>query len=431
MNKFLAFMRDSVSSYHAVQNMENMLIESGFLKLEENKSWRLEFNKKYYICRNNSAIIAFTTPSEKVYNGINMSASHSDSPSFKVKPKCLINDGNYVRLNTEVYGGPILSTWLDRPLSLAGRVVVKGNGRIKTRLVYIDKDLLVIPNVAPHLMPEVNNGLKYNAQINMLPVLGLNSESLDLNAILAKELMCSQSDILDFDLFLVNRQRIKTLGYNDNLVISPQLDDLASAYACLTGFLNAQNKTSFNLFVCFDNEEVGSRTRQGAGSCFLEDTISRMLENLGYNAEEKMIVAANSFLISADNAHATNPNVPGLCDPLNKTYLNQGVVIKYNANQSYTTDSLSASYILSVAKKLGLNIQTYTNRSDVRGGSTLGAILLGKYSIHSVDIGIPQFAMHSASEVCAISDVSDTIKLLEGFYNNSIIIENDNEIVIR
>lgn len=426
MNNFLNFMRDSVSCFHATKNIVEILVNSGFSQLEENKSWHLEANKGYFVVRNNSSVIAFTTPKSHSNYGINITASHSDSPTFKIKPNSLINDGKYLRLNTEVYGGPIFPTWLDKPLTVAGRVLVQNNNTIETKLLYVDKDILVIPNLAPHMKPEVSKGTTYNAQIDMLPFLGDASSNLSIETIISKELNIREDDILDFDLVLVNRQRARLLGYNNDLVISPQLDDLASAYTSLKAFVNSNNRNTFNVFTCFDNEEVGSRTRQGAGSRFLFDVLERALSSLNYKKEEINSIFANSFLISVDNAHAVNPNQPNVTDSLNKAYLNQGVVLKYNANQSYTTDGFSASYVQILAKEAKIKLQKFANRSDVRGGSTLGAISSSQVSIHSADIGLPQLAMHSSNEVCGVLDLDMMIRLLTTFYNHSIVIENDN-----
>lgn len=430
MNKFLNFMREAVSKYHAVNYYVNDLETNGFKRLSENKTWRLEFNKKYYVVRNDSSIIAFKTPKEKVFTGINITASHTDSPTFKIKPNHLLNDGSYLRLNTEVYGGPIISTWLDRPLSIAGKVILEDGGKLLSKLVYIDKDLLVIPNMAPHLKPEINNGYKYNLQLDMMPLFGQASDNYNLNVILAKELMVSQNDIKSFDLYLVNRIRARQFGYNDDLILSPQLDDLASSYASYIAFRNQDNK-AFNVFASFDNEEVGSMTRQGADSNFLEVVLKRAYQALGYKEEEYLISLANSIMLSIDNAHALNPNNKASYDELNRPILNKGVVIKYNANERYTTNSLTSAYLNKLAKEENINLQAYTNRSDIRGGSTLGAILLSHLSINSCDIGLPQLMMHSSTELCGLKDINDLVKLVTKFYSCATLIENDNALTSR
>lgn len=428
MLNFLNFMRESVSNFHAASLIEEILLKNDFHKLEENNYWKLEYAKKYFIKRNDSSILAFKLPSKKSVLGLNLTTSHLDSPTFKIKPYSLINDGNYLKLNVEAYGGPILSTWFDKPLSVAGRVIISEDNKLVSKLCYVDKDLLIIPSVPPHLMPSVQKGKEYNLQIDMLPLLGLNS-SFDLKTILAKELKIDPEKIVDFDLVLVNRQRARLGGYNDEFIFSPQLDDLSSAYTCLQGFLSSTND-SFNMYLAFDNEEVGSLTKQGAGSTFLKTTLDRISEKLNYTVEERNILLANSFMLSSDNAHAVNPNHPELFDKDNRPYLGQGVVLKYNANQKYTTDSLSASYVLSLAKEAKICIQRYANRSDIRGGSTLGAILLSQVALHSADIGLPQLAMHSSLEVCATKDLGDMINLVKTFYDHNLKISDDKEVVI-
>ena len=417
MNNFLNFMRESVSNYHACLNIENILKANNYIKLEENNYWKLEYNKKYYLKRNDTALIAFTTPKAKTLRGSNIIASHLDSPTFKIKPNNLINDGHYIRLNTEVYGGPILASWFDKPLSIAGKVLIKDNNKMITKYLYIDRDLLIIPNIPPHLDNRVSKGMEYNLRIDLLPILGL-SDSLSLSEIISKELNVDYNDILDFDLMLVNRQRARIGGYNNEFIFSPQLDDLASSYATLEGFIEANNKDTFNFYVAFNNEEIGSMTPEGADSPYLKDVLLRIYNNLGYNLEEEMILKNNSFVISCDNAHAVNPNHQELFDQNNKPYLGNGVVLKYNANYRYTTTAYSASYIKMLAGKAKINLQTYTNRSDLRGGSTLGALLISKLAINSCDIGLPQLAMHSSLEVCATKDIIDLIKLSETFYND-------------
>ncbi len=425
MLNFLNFMRESVSCFHAANNISSILLKNGFKQLEENNYWQLEYGHKYFIKRNDSAIVAFKIPAKKTLHGLNITSSHLDSPTFKIKPNSLLTDGKYLRLNTEAYGKTILNTWLDRPLSIAGRVLINNNNVVKTNLLYVDKDLLIIPNVAPHLMPNVAKGKEYNLQVDMLPLLGIEG-SLDLKSIIAKELKVDPETILDYELVLVNRQRARLGGYNDELVFSPQLDDLACAYTTLMGFIN--DSDNFNFYVAFDNEEVGSQTRQGASSTYLSLIIDRILEKLNYTIEEKGILLANSFMLSCDNAHALNPNHQEVYDLNNKPYLGNGVVLKYNANQKYTTDALSAAYVNLLAKKAKINLQPYVNRSDIPGGSTLGALLLSQVAIHSADIGLPQLSMHSSLEICASKDLADMINLIKTFYASNLKISDDRDL---
>ncbi len=432
VDKVLNLLNSSYSNYHVIKNIEELLLENQFNVLKENEKWNLEFGKKYYVKRNNTSIIAFTLPNTKTNFGLNITASHSDSPTFKIKPNSIIDDGKYVRLNTEVYGGPIFTSWLDRPLTLAGRVLINNGNVISTEYIYIDKNLLIIPNIAPHMKPEVAKGTTYNAQIDMLPLLSVSTNRrFDLNEVLAEELGLNKEDILDYDLILVSRQNTETLGLNDEMVVSPKLDDLGSVYTSLLGFVDSNNCDSINLFVCFDNEEVGSNTRQGAGGTFLVDVLDRIFDNLDYSLEERKIVVANSFMLSCDNAHACHPNLSSYFDQNNRTYLNSGVVLKYNANQQYTTSGISASYVKLIAKKANLNLQSFVNRSDIRGGGTLGYVSVSQLSIHAADIGLPQLAMHSSCEVCGINDILDMINLVNTFYNSSLIIDNDSDFLVK
>lgn len=420
MNKFLDFMNSAVTAYHAINTLESELRQNGFTELEENTEWNLS-GDKFYVKRNNTSILAFKLSNSNLCNptGFNITSSHSDSPTFKIKPHNLIDNGKYLKLNTEVYGGPILSTWLDRPLSFAGRVLLKENNEVTTRYVYIDKDILVIPNIAPHMHPEVAKGMQYNPQDNMLPILGMSGSGLNINKIISENLNIKEEDILDYDLFLVNREKAKIVGYNDEFILSPRLDDLACAYTSLEGFLKANNDNRINVFVCFDNEEVGSHTRQGAASDFLSSNLERLLYKLNVNLEQKQMMYANTFMLSCDNAHAVHPNMPQKTDQLNNTYLNGGIVLKYNANQSYTTDGLCGAHLRMIAQKANVKLQVFTNRSDVRGGSTLGNISNTQVSLHSCDIGLPQLAMHSSTELCGKEDINSMIELLTAFYNSN------------
>lgn len=419
MNKFLDFLKKAKTQYHACEEFEKILISEGFTKLYENTKYSLKLGGKYFVCRNSSSIIAFTVPQSIDKTSINISASHTDSPTFKLKPKNVLEySTEYTSLNTEVYGGPIYSSFFDRPLSLAGRVFVKTDEGIKEQLVDIDKDLLVIPNECIHFNREVNDGKKYNPQVDLLPLLG--KKGADINSIIANYASCSSNDILGYDLQIYNRFRGGYLGANDEYILAPQIDNLESAYGTLQGFLKSKNVKSLNVWVSFDNEEVGSRTKQGAGSRFLSDNLSRIFNSLGYNDEDLLCALSNGLFVSCDNAHAVHPNNPGKTDKLNCVYMNKGIVIKYNANQSYTTDALSASMIKQIFERENIQYQEFTNRSDVRGGGTLGAISLGLISMASVDIGLAQLAMHSACETAGSMDLQYLIDGMEAFYNTSI-----------
>lgn len=441
----LKFIEKSPSCFHAVANIKESLENAGFAELDERDAWDIIPGCGYYVVRNDSSIIAFRVPGMKegcdkrdlacagdsVKNGtsgirgFHIVASHSDSPTFKVKelPELLVED-KYVKLNTEKYGGMILSTWLDRPLSVAGRIVVNdkknsGNSMV-TKLVSVDEDLLVIPNLAIHMNRDMNKGMEYNPQVDMLPLFADGIESQGKGALLkkvAKSAGVKADDILGHDLFLYVRDKGRVLGENGEFVLSPRLDDLQCVYASLQAFVESESTDYINICAVFDNEEVGSGTRQGADSTFLEDVMLRISEGLGIGASDFRRMIAGSFLISADNAHAVHPNHPEKADPTNRPYLNNGIVIKYHGSQKYTTDAVSAAKMKKLCEEAGVPFQTYANRSDVIGGSTLGNISTAHVSVMSVDIGLPQLAMHSAVETAGVRDTKYAIKALKQFYS--------------
>lgn len=428
----LNFIDKSPTCFHVIANMKQVLSEAGYRELNEKEHWSLTPGEGYYVTRNDSSIIAFRLPQVKAatetgssgsttgVGGFHIVAAHSDSPTFKIKenPEMVVED-KYIRLNTEKYGGMILSTWLDRALSVAGRVAVKEKKQIVTKLVNIDEDLLVIPNVAIHMNRDMNKGVEYNAQVDMLPLFADTMEGQGKGALrkkVAKAAKVKEEDILGHDLFLYTREKGRVLGENGEFLLSPRLDDLQCVYASLTAFRESVPKEYVNVCAVFDNEEVGSGTRQGADSTFLEDTLWRIHEALGGNKSEFLSRIADSFLISADNAHAVHPNHPEKADPTNRPYLNGGIVIKYHGSQKYTTDGVSAAKMKCFCEKAGVPYQTYANRSDILGGSTLGNISTAHVSVASVDIGLPQLAMHSAVETAGVRDTEYAIKALKVFW---------------
>lgn len=414
------FIQQSPTAFQAVQTIKDILDSRGFKCLEEGQKWEIEKGGKYYTTKNNSSIIAFNIGNDLENYSFNMSASHLDSPSFKVKPNSMMKtDNTYVKLNVEAYGGMILATWLDRPLSVAGRVMVKHDNAYLARLVNIDRDLLMIPNVAPHMNRTINDGFKYNMQVDMLPLMAMDIEAKDpLKDLLAKELNEDVDSILSYDLFLYVRDKGRVWGMNEEFIASPRLDDLQCAYCSLEGFLNASNAQSINVCACFDNEEVGSRTRQGAASTFLYDVLWRINQALGFDDERYYQAIAGSMMLSADNAHAVHPNHAELADPTNRVYMNKGIVVKFNAAQSYTTDSLSAAIFMDLCQRAGVPYQTFTNRSDLRGGGTLGNISTSHVSVNTVDIGLAQLGMHSAYEVAGVKDIAYMIRAFEELYKS-------------
>lgn len=415
--EMLEFIDKSPTCFQAVKNIGDMLSAAGLAELREADEWKLERGKGYFVTRNESSVIAFRIPEQ--LSGFHIAAAHSDSPSFKVKesPESTVEE-HYVRLNTEKYGGMILSTWLDRALSVAGRIAVNGEKGIETRLVNVDKDLLVIPNVAIHMNRDMNNGVAYNPQVDMLPLFAdcSGGEKRSLMSCVAEAAGVNEEDIMGHDLFLYTREKGRLLGESGEFVLAPRLDDLQCAFSVAKAFAESVPEQYVNVCAVFDNEEVGSGTKQGADSTFLEDVLWRICEALGLSRSEYLRMLAGSFLISADNAHAVHPNHPEKADPTNRPYLNGGIVIKYHGSQKYTTDAVSAAKLKSLCKRAEVPFQTYANRSDIAGGSTLGNISTAHVSVSSVDIGLPQLAMHSAVETAGMRDTKYAVDMLKVFF---------------
>ena len=421
LEKTLDLLKTSYSPFHVVDNLKQELIKAGFVELKETESYDLVSGKNYFVTRNDSSLIAFKLPSKITSVSFLISATHTDSPTFKIKPNPVIRFNNLLSLNVEPYGGMIDSSWMDRPLSLAGRILYRRNGVLKIKLINIDKDLLQIPNVCIHMNREVNSGYKFDASKDMIPLLGtITDKEFDFFEFLKKEAdLYSDDEILSHDLFLYNRDKPRLVGLNQEFISSPKLDDLMSTYSALLGFLETKTDDAdvIPLYAAFDNEEVGSLTRQGANSTFLKDTLTRITRNLNADYEASV---ASSFLLSIDNAHANHPNHPEYTDKTTKIELNKGVVIKYNANQSYTSDAYSSAIIKSLLKDLNLNYQEFTNRSDLRGGSTLGNLSNSEVSLISCDIGLPQLAMHSANELAGSHDIDDLVKLTSYYFSHKV-----------
>lgn len=414
------FLNKSVTEYHAAHNIVEILEKNGFTYLNPSTKWDLIPGGNYYTTKDQSSVIAFKMGQISSSNGFNIVASHLDSPNLKIKPNGVIAKPNYTSLNTEVYGGPILSTWLDRALSIAGRVFIKTKKGIEVKLVNIDEDLLVIPNVCIHLKKDSD----INPQRDLLPLVSI-SKYESVNEILEKKLGLNKDDIVSYDLSVYNRDTAKTIGVDKELFISPRIDNLECAYSTLLGFLESNNPNKINVYAAFNNEEVGSMTKQGAQSTFLKEVLSRIVKD----EEAYYMMLANSFLVSADNAHAVHPNRPDLADPTNQVFMNKGIVIKHNSNQRYTTDALSNAFIKTVFDNANVSYQHYTNRSDQRGGSTLGSISTTQVSIPSVDIGLAQLAMHSALETAGVLDFDQMVKGIKGFFESNLKI-NQNEVEI-
>lgn len=431
VKQLFKFIENSPSCFHAIKTITEELKNEGFVEIKEKDTWQIEQGKKYYVTRNLSSVIAFKIP-QNDFKSFHIVASHSDSPTFKIKENAEIEVNNkYVKLNTEKYGGMICSTWFDRPLSIAGRILVKENNAVKTHLVNIDKDLVIIPNLAIHMNREVNDGYTYNAQIDMLPLYGDNSSKGSLMKTIAKEVNVEEESILGTDLFLYNRMNGTKIGSNEEYISSPRLDDLECAFTSLSAFLSENTSNSASVYCVFDNEEVGSGTKQGADSTFLYDVLRRINISLGKTEEDYYRLISSSFMVSADNAHALHPNYTDKSDLTNKVYMNDGIVIKYNANQKYTTDAVSASIFKTICDSVDVPYQTFTNRSDILGGSTLGNISNAHVSLNTIDIGLAQLAMHSTYETAGAKDVTYMIDAIKAFYNTSIEQVEDGQYIVN
>lgn len=420
--ELLTFLDNSPSSFHAVANMKAMLEAAGCERLLEGCKWELEAGRGYYVTRNDSALIAFWIP-KKDFAGFQIMASHSDSPVFKVKTNAEIEvDKKYVKLNVEKYGGMLLTPWLDRPLSVAGRIVVRTEDGVESRLLHVDRDLMIIPNLAIHMNRGVNEGYEYNAQKDMLPL--FSGDAADAKGsflkLIAREAGVEPEDILDTDLFLYNRMKSTVLGLNGEFIASPHLDDLQCAFASLKGFLAARPKNSVAVHCVMDNEEVGSGTKQGAASTFLKDVLSRINAAMGRTEEEYLTALASSFMVSADNAHSVHPNQTDKADPTNRPYMNDGIVIKYSANQKYTTDAVSGAIFKALCRQAKVPCQTFHNRSDMLGGSTLGNISGTQVALNTVDIGLAQLAMHSNYETAGSRDTGYLVEAARVLFSASV-----------
>lgn len=407
------FLDASHSMYHAQAQVANALTEAGYSRLSESDQWSIVPGGKYFVTRGGSAVLAFRIP-EAAPKGFLMSAAHTDRPCFKVKENGEIS-GNYPRIAVERYGGQILSTWLDRPLSIAGRVMVETENGAEAKLIDIDKDLLLIPNVAIHMNRQVNDGYKWNPVTDVLPLLAGTDAKGKFQALLED---AAGGKLLGHDLYLYIRQKASVWGLDDAYISSAALDDLECVWGCLQGFLNAPASVgSIPMFCAFDSEEVGSCSTQGAASTLLADTLTRICIALELDLHRML---AQSFLVSADNAHAVHPNHPELADAGNAPVMGGGIVVKFNSNMKYCTDGLCAALFRKVCQKAGVQLQTYYNRPDIPGGSTLGCISIGQVSVPTIDIGLPQLAMHSCYETAAVSDAIDLEEAMAAYFSSTL-----------
>ena len=412
-----AFLDASHSVYHAQAYLSKTLEEKGYVRLFEQEEWSLLPGGKYYLTRGGSALLAFRVPRGEI-TGFTMSASHSDRPGFKVKENFELTSA-YTRVAVERYGGMLIAPWLDRPLSIAGRVTVETENGVQTKLLDIDRDLLLIPNVAIHMNRQANDGYKWNPAVDVIPLAGGKDAAGKLPALLERE---AGGRILGQDLYLYIRQKASVWGVDGEYISAAALDDLECAWGCTQGFLNAKESRAIPVLCVFDSEEVGSCSPQGAASGLLKAVLGRICDGLNLNLSRML---AQSFLVSADNAHAVHPNHPEYADPANAPVMGGGLVLKFNANLSYCTDALSAGIFRKICAGAGVKVQSFHNRADLPGGSTLGRISLGHVSVPTADIGLAQLAMHSCCETAAVSDAIGLETAMTAYYGCTLEINGD------
>ena len=415
--KLMDFLDHVHSPFHCAAYLEQELQARGYELLPEWSEWKIVPGGKYYTTRGGTALMAFRVP-QGTPKGFMLSAGHGDRPAFKVKENGELT-GAYSRLSVERYGGLIISTWLDRPLSVAGRVMVETEQGIQSRLVDLDRDLMLIPSVAIHMNRAINDGYKWDLTRDVLPLMGSGSCAGKLNELLEE---AAGGKILGHDLTLYVREKARVWGLEEEYLSSQALDDLGCVWSCFQGFLNAGECESIPVMCLFDNEEVGSSSPQGADSDLLDLLLSRICKALGLCKGQML---ARSMMVSADNAHAMHPNHPEMADPTNAPILGEGVVLKFNANLRYCTDGLSAAIFRKVCGKAGVKVQTYCNRADIPGGSTLGNISLGHVSVPTADIGLPQLAMHSCYETAAVADAEALVDAMAAYYGSALEMDAD------
>ena len=414
---FCEYLNHSHSAYHAQANLVEILKEQGYTQLEEAAQWSLIPGGKYYVCRGGATVIAFRIP-VSAPQGFLISAAHTDRPSFKLKENGE-KVGAYTGLAVERYGGALMAPWLDRPLSIAGRVLVETEQGAKAKLIDIQRDLMLIPNVAIHMNRQANDGYKWNPVMDLNPLLGGKNAQGKLNKLLEQE---AGGKILGHDLYLYVREEAKVWGMEEEYLSAQGLDDLQSVWGCFQGFLNAPESRDIGVFCALNSEEIGSRTQNGADSSVMEDTLVRIAEGLGLDIRRLL---SQSFLISADNAHAIHPNHPELADPANAPVMGEGVVLKFNSNQRYCTDGLCAALFRKVCQKAGAKVQTYYNRPDIPGGSTLGCVSIAHVSVPTADIGLPQLAMHSCYETASVADTISLMEIMRSYYGSTLVMDEN------
>ena len=428
--ELLDFISASPTCFQAVRNITDRLDGEGYTSLSEAEEWNIIPGGKYYVTRNQSSVIAFRVP-EGGIKCFMISAAHSDSPSFRIKENAESDTaGFYTRINVEKYGGMICHSWIDRPLSAAGRVTYRENGAVVSKPVVLDRDLFMIPSVAIHMNRNTNENASFNPAVEMQPVSGSLRAKGAYKKLLAAACGCGEDDILSADMFLYTREAGRVWGAFDEFVSAPRLDDLQCVYGTMKGFLAAKKTDACPVFCVFDNEEVGSSTKQGAASTFLADTLQRLCDAAGCGRSGYLRALASGFMVSADNAHAVHPNHPEYADAPHRPFMNGGVVIKHNANQRYTTDSVSSAVFSEICRNAGVPVQHYANRPDIPGGSTLGSISNTKVALNTVDIGLPQLSMHSSYETAGVDDTGYLVKAMTEFFGTSVSVEGTGKLII-
>ena len=423
--ELIDYLYNSPTAFHAVDETKKLLDANGYTEVYEANAWDLKPQGKYYVTKNNTALIAFEIGSDDIVtNGIRMIGAHTDSPGFRIKPNPeLTTEGTYLKLNTEVYGGPILHTWFDRPLAIAGQITLKSDNPFapKQMLVNLNKPLVIIPSLAIHMNRQVNEGFKINAQKDTLPLVSLINKEFEkenyLLSLVANELRVELSDILSFELSLYEYEKGCLFGANEEFISSARLDDMWMVYAGLEALLKSNASKATKMMICIDNEEIGSLTQQGAASNLILNIIERVVLGLGKSREQLHQTLANSILISADLAHAVHPNVSEKHDPTNRPVLGGGPVLKQAASGSYSTDSFNGAIYESLCQLANIPSQKFVNRSDVRGGTTIGPVSASKLNIPVIDMGAPLLGMHSIRELASVEDHINTIKLFTTFFN--------------
>lgn len=428
-DELIAFLNESHNEYLAANLIRKILSKSGFKEIKENEPWNLKENSKYFFLRNGNSLVAFVTPprlskSDFYYKII---SSHLDSPALKLKENPAVCTNFYEKWKVEVYGGLINSTYVDRPLGLAGRLIVKTKNGLETRIVDTKKAVAIIPNVAIHQNRNINNGFIYNPQVDLLPLAGTGEKAHYFDEIISSFLK-DDEELVSYDLYLYNFDKAQYVGFNDDLICGQKEDDLSSAFLSLKALVDSEtnyNETGIKVAAFFNNEETGSLSFSGADSDLLKSTLRRIA--LSFNAKESEYFAAikKSFVLSADNGHAIHPNHPEMSDDKNLCLLNKGILLKFNSNMAYTSDAFTSAFVKTLCKENNIPYQVFFNRSDVRGGSTLGNISISQESILTADIGMPQLAMHSSFETIGSEDTKHMFNLMSSFYKTLFKIDND------